>query len=122
HVDCAEERVFEQPVKLEWRIAPQKISEFKPGGETGGLGLFDRQTNGTWRDIETHGVESGLCPGADIVTGATAWHAHGAARQIRVGRQKIHEPRRRRAFFPGHVFGLVTFLPILAHGGSIYDL
>ena len=48
----------------------------------------------------------------DIVARAAAGRQHGAARQARMGGQKIHQSGRGRAFFPRHVVRLIARFPV----------
>src|ERR1035437_10029610 len=120
-LDGAEQSMFKQPVKFLRRFVAQKIGELKRGGESGDFGFFLGQANSTWRNVETKSFKTGGGKSADVMAGAAAGNADCAARQLRVRREKIHQARRRRAFFPRHVGGLVTGFPVfLAHG--IFDL
>src|SRR5690349_7578182 len=109
--------MLENPVELGGFFATQEISFLELCLQTCGKGPLRRQANGARGKIETAGLEARARPRPDVVAGSATRHTYRPARQLRVRRQKINQPRRRRPFFPGHVAGLVTALPVIsAHG------
>ena len=102
-LDGAEQRVLESPIKAHRSGLTKKIYELKLRGQTRRSRTFRRELDSARRDVVAEGGESSLCPGPDIVAGPATRHAYAAARQFRMRRQKINQPRRRRSFFPGHV-------------------
>src|ERR1041384_7097879 len=115
--------MLENPVELGGFFATQEISFLELCLQTCGQGPLRRQANGARGKIETAGLESRARPRPDVVAGSATRHTYRPARQLRVRRQKINQPRRRRPFFPGHVAGLVTALPVIsAHVSSLVSL
>ena len=110
--DGAEERVLKEPVKPLRRGVMEEVALVEGGGQPDGTGALGGELNGAGGEVESRGGEAGASEEARVMPGAAARHADGAAWQLRVRRQEIHQPRRRLTLFPLRVAGLVAVFPI----------
>src|SRR5262245_52048255 len=103
--------VLENPIETRGSGVVEEISQAKPRPQAGGFGSFVCQSNRARRDVVPKRLEVGTCPSSNVMSSAASRHTNCAARQIRMLRQEVHQPRRGRALFPWHVFCQVTRLP-----------
>lgn len=116
-LDSAKERVLEDPLKLPCWGIPQKVGLMEFRLQTGYGGSLPGQTDSAWGKVKATSLKAAAGPSADIVPSAATGDANGPARKLRMRLQEIDQAWRRGAFFPGHILGLVPFLPIgFAHG------
>ena len=120
---------FRLPVTRAWasrwfatnRNFSQMLAEdLQVHGEDEGVALrrrraFAAQADGARREVVAVNAETSPRPRERVMTRAAAGDGDGFAGQPRVLSEKVHEAGRGFAFFPRHVAGLVTLLPICAH-------